>query len=32
VVRLGAGGALGVRCDLPAGAVHFILDVTGYFE
>jgi hypothetical protein len=32
VVRLGAGGALGVRCDMATGSVHFLLDVTGYFE
>lgn len=32
VVRLGAGAALGVRCDMPPGTVHFLLDVTGYFE
>ncbi len=30
--RLGAAGDLSVRCDQPAGTVHLVLDVNGYFE
>jgi hypothetical protein len=35
LVRLGAGGQVGVRCDMGAGSTgrtHFILDVFGYFR
>lgn len=32
VAGLSAGGSLTVRCDQPAGMVHVILDVNGYFE
>jgi hypothetical protein len=35
VVPLGAGGGLGVRCDMApgsSGSTHFVLDVTGYFQ
>jgi hypothetical protein len=32
VLPLGAGGAISVNSVLPSGTVHFILDVTGYFE
>ncbi|HEY2930784.1 MAG TPA: matrixin family metalloprotease [Acidobacteriota bacterium] len=32
VIPLGNGGTLAVRCDMPAGTVHFILDVNGYFQ
>jgi hypothetical protein len=32
VLSLGAGGAVSVNSVLPNGSVHFILDVTGYFE
>jgi hypothetical protein len=32
VVFFGVGGSLGVRCDMPAGATHVIVDVVGYFE
>jgi glucose/arabinose dehydrogenase len=32
-VELGAVGDLGVSCTMPGGgAVHFVLDVTGYYE
>jgi hypothetical protein len=32
--RLGtvATGSIGVKCDIPAGATNFILDVNGYFK
>jgi len=29
---LGAAGDVSVRCDQPSGTVHFILDVSGYFQ
>jgi hypothetical protein len=32
IVSLDAAGAINVRCGQAAGSVHFILDVTGYFE
>ena len=32
VLPLGVGGAVSVSSVLPSGTVHFILDVTGYFE
>lgn len=32
VLTLGAAGDLVVRCAMASGGVHFILDVTGYFE
>jgi len=32
LVALGVSGDLLVRCFQPSGTVHFILDVTGYFE
>jgi len=35
IVRLGANGQVGVRCDMPpgpGGTTHFILDVSGYFR
>ena len=32
VVNLGTGSDLVVRCVQGSGTVHFILDVTGYFE
>jgi FG-GAP-like repeat len=32
VVFFGANGSLGIRCDMPAGATHVIVDVVGYFE
>jgi hypothetical protein len=32
VVQLGTGGEIAVRCSMPAGSTHFILDVSGYFE
>jgi len=32
VVKLGAGGALSVQCDMPSGSTHFFFDVYGYFE
>jgi hypothetical protein len=32
VVGLSASGAVAVRCSQASGTVHFILDVTGYFE
>ena len=32
VVALGAAGDVSVRCDQASGAVHLILDVTGYFQ
>ena len=35
LVRLGAGGAIAVRCDMAPGSTgqtHFLFDVTGYFE
>jgi hypothetical protein len=32
IVFFGTGGAIGVRCDMPAGATHVVLDVVGYFQ
>jgi glucose/arabinose dehydrogenase len=32
VVTLGAAGEVVVRCGMASGGVHFILDVTGFFE
>ena len=32
LLPLGPGGAISVNSVLPSGTVHFILDVTGYFE
>jgi hypothetical protein len=32
VVALSDLGGLAVRCNQPSGTVHFVLDVTGYFE
>jgi large repetitive protein len=35
LARLGAGGTLAVRCDMPgaaAGSTHLLLDVFGYFK
>lgn len=32
VLALGAGGNLSVFCGLSSGSVHFVIDVTGYFE
>jgi len=32
VVSLGVDGDAAVGCYQPGGSVHFILDVTGYFE
>jgi hypothetical protein len=32
VLELGASGAVLVRSVLPAGSLHFVLDVNGYFE
>jgi len=32
VLTLSPAGALSVRCDMPSGGVHLILDVNGYFE
>ena len=32
VIPLGTGGEISVRCAMPAGSTHFVLDVTGYFE
>jgi len=32
LAALGATGELGVRCDQPAGTVHLLIDVNGYFE
>jgi hypothetical protein len=32
IIPLGSGGAISVNSVLPSGSVHFILDVTGYFE
>jgi hypothetical protein len=35
IVRLGAGGAVAVRCDMPMGSsgqTHFLFDVFGYFQ
>ena len=31
VVRLSAGGAFDVFCDLPSGGTQFILDIVGYY-
>jgi hypothetical protein len=31
-VSLGPGGTVAVRCVQASGSVHFLLDVTGYFE
>lgn len=35
VVPLGAGGMIGVQCDMPsgsAGSTHLVLDAYGYFR
>ena len=32
VLALGPGGEIVVRCNMPAGTAHLILDVTGWFE
>jgi hypothetical protein len=32
ILLLGAAGDIAVRCVQASGTVHFILDVTGYFE
>ncbi len=32
IVFFGSGGSIGIRCDMPAGATHVILDVVGYFQ
>ncbi len=32
IVKVGAGGALSVQCDMPSGGTHFFFDVYGYFE
>jgi hypothetical protein len=32
VLALGTAGNLSVFCGIPSGSVHFVLDVTGYFE
>jgi biotin transporter BioY len=32
VLALGVAGNLSVFCGIPSGDVHFVLDVTGYFE
>ena len=32
IVPLNGSGELDVRCDQASGAVHFILDVTGWLE
>jgi glucose/arabinose dehydrogenase len=32
VLMLGPGGDVVVRCSMPSGAVHLILDVTGWFQ
>jgi uncharacterized repeat protein (TIGR01451 family) len=32
VTPVGTGGQIGVHCDQAAGTVHFIVDVSGYFE
>jgi hypothetical protein len=32
VIGLAAGGAADVSCDSPGGAVHVVIDVSGYFE
>ena len=32
LLPLGLSGAVTVRCAIPSGTAHFVLDVTGYFE
>jgi len=32
IVFFGAAGSIGVRCDMPGGATHVVLDVDGYFQ
>jgi hypothetical protein len=32
IVGLGAGGTVGVRCDMESGSTHMVLDVFGYFQ
>jgi streptogramin lyase len=32
IVSLGSSGAIGVHVDQASGSVHFIIDVTGYFQ
>jgi glucose/arabinose dehydrogenase len=32
IVKLSAGGDVSVFCGMASGSVHFVLDVTGYFE
>jgi len=32
ILPLGLAGQVGVRCAIPSGTAHFVLDVTGYFE
>jgi len=32
IVFFGPGGSLGVRCDMPGGSTHVVLDVQGYFQ
>jgi hypothetical protein len=32
IVTLGTDGVVAVRCGMPTGGVHFILDVVGYFD
>jgi hypothetical protein len=32
LLQLGVAGGLAIRCDQASGTVHFILDVTGYFN
>ncbi len=32
ILTLSPAGALSIRCDMPSGGVHLLLDVNGYFE
>jgi FG-GAP-like repeat/FG-GAP repeat len=32
IVSFGVGGDISIRCDMPSGATHVIIDVDGYFQ
>jgi hypothetical protein len=32
VIGVGTDGGVAVKCSMPAGSTHFVLDVTGYFQ
>ncbi|MGH9366308.1 MAG: hypothetical protein ACRD3M_01380 [Thermoanaerobaculia bacterium] len=32
IVFFGTGGSIGVRCDMPSGSTHVVIDVAGYFQ